>query len=47
MTNACLNWYQPSNNINISRGKKFRDVIAPFFAKPKGRELNPRYVVSG
>ena len=37
MTNAHLNRYQPSDNIATTRGKKFRDVIAPLFAKPEGR----------
>jgi len=37
MTNAHLTQYQPHGNINITRGKKFRDITAPLFAKPKGR----------
>jgi len=37
MTNAHLTRYQPDVNINITRGKKFRDVIATLFAKEKGR----------
>jgi len=37
MTNAHLTNYQPDGNINIKRVKKFRDIIAPLFAKPKGR----------
>jgi len=37
MTNAQWTKYQPDGNINITRGKKFRDIIAPLFAKPKGR----------
>jgi len=37
MNNSHLTQYQPDGNINISRGKKFREIIAPFFAKPKGR----------
>ena len=37
MSNAHLNRYQPGDKINITRGKKFRDVIAPLFVKPKGR----------
>jgi len=37
MNNAHLTQYQPDGNINITRGKKFRDIIAPLFAKPKGR----------
>jgi len=36
MTNAHLTQYQPDGNINITR-KKFREIIAPLFAKPKGR----------
>ena len=35
LTNAHLNRYQPGDNINITRGKKFRDAIAPLFAKPR------------
>jgi len=37
MTNAHLTRYQPDANINIKRAKKFRGVIAPLFAKRKGR----------
>ena len=37
MTNAHLTQYQPDGNINITRGKKFREIIAPLFAKPKVR----------
>jgi len=37
LTNAHLTRYQIGDNINITRGKKFREVIAPLFAKPKGR----------
>jgi len=37
LTNAHLTRYQPGDNINITRGKKFRNVIAPLFAKPNGR----------
>jgi len=29
MTNAHLTRYKPDGNINITRGKTFRDVIAP------------------
>ena len=36
LTNAHLTRYQPGDNFNITRGKKFRDIIAPLFAKPKG-----------
>jgi len=32
-----LTQYQPDGNINITRGNKFPDIIAPPFAKPKGR----------
>jgi len=34
MTEDHLTKYQPDGNINITRGKKFRDIIAPIFAKP-------------
>ena len=37
MTNAHLTQYQPDGNINIIRGKKFRVIIGPLFAKPKER----------
>jgi len=37
MTNAYLTKYQPKGNMNITRGKKFRFIIVPLFAKPKGR----------
>jgi len=37
LTTAPLNRYQPGDNINIKRGKKFCDVIASLFAKPKGQ----------
>ena len=37
VTNAHLSRYQPDGNINITRGENFHDVIAPLFAKPKGR----------
>jgi len=37
LTKGHLTRYQPGDNINVTRGKKFRDVIAPHFAKPKGR----------
>jgi len=37
MTNAYLTQYEPVGNINITRGKKIRDIIAPLFPKPKGR----------
>jgi len=36
MTNAHLTQYQPDGNIIITRGKKFREIIAPLFAKTKG-----------
>jgi len=42
MTYAHLTQYQPDGNINITRGKKFRDSIAPLFAKPI-----PPYAVRG
>jgi len=48
MANDHLNRYQPGDNINITRRKKFRDVIAPLFAKPKERgvesALRPKWV---
>jgi len=41
LTNAHFNRYQPGDKINITRGKRFHDVIAPLFAKPKGRGVDP------
>ena len=38
MTNANLTKYQHDGNINITRGKTFRD-IGPIFANPKGRGI--------
>jgi len=32
-----LNRYQLGDNINITQGEKFRDVIRPLFSKPKRR----------
>jgi len=40
MTNAHLTRYQPDGNINITRGRKFREIIAPLFAKAKGRGVD-------
>jgi len=37
LTNAHLTRYQPGDNINITRGKKFHEAFAPIFVKPKGR----------
>jgi len=37
MTNSHLTKYQPEDNINIKRGENFQHIIAPLFAKPKGR----------
>jgi len=37
LTNAHLAEYHPGDVINVSRGKKFREIIAPLFARPKGR----------
>jgi len=39
LTNAHLNRYQPGDNINISLGKKFRDVIVALFANSKVRDV--------
>jgi len=47
MTNSHLTQYQPDGNINITRGKKFREIIAPLFAKRGDVGSNPRYVASG
>ena len=40
MTNAHLTKYQSAGNINITRGKQIRDIIAPLFAKPNGRGVD-------
>jgi hypothetical protein len=37
MTNVHLEEYQPGGVINVSGGKKFREIIDLIFAKPKGR----------
>ena len=37
MTNYHLNIHEPGYYFHITRRKKFRVVIAPLFAKPKGR----------
>jgi len=37
MTNSHLTQYHPDGNINITRGKKFREIISPTFAIPMFR----------
>jgi len=37
LNNAHLEGYQPGGVINVGRGKKFREFIAPLLAMPKGR----------
>jgi len=37
MNSAHLTRCEAGDDINIRRGKKFRDVIAPFLVKPTGR----------
>jgi len=37
MSNSHLTQYQRDGNINIKLGKKVREIIAPLFAKTKGR----------
>jgi len=37
LTNAHLEGYDPAGAINVGRGKKFREIIAPLFARPKSR----------
>jgi len=39
VTNAHLTRHRPDGNINITRGKTFRDANVPLFAKPKGRSV--------
>ena len=33
LTNAHLEGYQPGGVINVSRGKKFREIIAPLYGR--------------
>jgi len=47
MANAHLNRYQAGDNISMTRGKKFRDVIAPTLRNWRDGVPNQRYVVSG
>jgi hypothetical protein len=42
-TNAHLTGYQPGYTLNITRGKKFREVIAPLFAKGRESSLRRRW----
>ena len=37
LTNAHLEVYEPGGAINVGREKKFSEIIAPLFAKPKSR----------
>jgi hypothetical protein len=37
LTNAHLEGYDPASAINVGRGKKFSEIIAPLFARPKSR----------
>jgi hypothetical protein len=39
MTNAHLEGYQPGGVINVTGGKKFREIITPVFAKPKAQSV--------
>ena len=39
LTNAHLEGYQPGGVLNVSRGKKLREIIAPLFARPKCRDV--------
>jgi hypothetical protein len=47
LTNANLEGYQPGGVINVGRGKKFREIIAQLFAKPKAWGSNQGYAVHG
>ena len=47
MTNAHLDGYQPGGFIKVSRGKKFRDIIAHFSQNPKAEVSNRVYAVHG
>jgi len=47
LTNAYLEGYQPGGVINVGRGKKFREIIAPFSKGPKVGVSNRGYAVHG
>jgi len=47
MNNAHLEGYQPGGVINVSGGKKFREIIAPFLRGPKAEVSNLGYNVHG
>jgi len=47
MTNAHLTQYQPDGNINITRGKKFRESLRLSLRNRRVGVSNPRYNVSG
>ena len=40
LTNAQLEGYQPGSVINVSRGKKFREIIVPISRVAKAEESN-------
>jgi hypothetical protein len=44
-TNAHLHGYQPGGVINVSRGKNFREIIAPVSRGPKSEASNRGYAV--
>ena len=44
-TNAHLHGYQPGGVIIVSRGKKFREIIAPVSRGPKSEVSNRGYAV--
>ena len=47
LTNGHMEGYQSGGVINVSRWKTFRDIIAQFFAMPKGRGVDQGYAVHG
>jgi len=47
MSNAHLNQYQPDGNINITRGKNFRNTLRPSLRNRRNVGSNPRYDVKG
>ena len=47
LTNTHLQIYQPGGVINVSRGKKFREIIAPLSLGPKPEMSNHGYAVHG
>jgi len=45
LTNGHLEGYHPAGAINVGRGKKFREIIAPFSRGPKAGVWNRGYAL--